>query len=305
MTEENTNSPLIPTTTIKQSKNTKVPLLVGGFLFLLVIIGMLIWMLLASQKASRDNQQSIEALEQQLVEQQESQQSPTSTIVSPTENPESEVLVADSTLTSLDETWNLYTNAQLGFSIKVPNTMYHPLGSMCKWQENSYRPNGGIVPVKIFEGTSVFFSSEYFYDLKGETVSDSTHYYSNCDKITNSLAILENKTYWQQFSWEFVTKTVGSEAELQAFIRERYGSGCTLGDQTPASQPGVFDVGILGDGKDLEDTQCPLNYATVLKYYPAKNIVISWHLGQASTFAADQNNQVVYDQEMVKSFLFL
>ena len=39
-------------------------------------------------------------------------------------------------------------------------------------------------------------------------------------------------------------------------------------------QDGVYDVSIQGDGKDLSETLCPLNYATVVKYYPKGNKVI-------------------------------
>jgi hypothetical protein len=42
---------------------------------------------------------------------------------------------------SLDETWNRYTNCQLGFSLKVPKTMVSYNGS-CKWNgENATDPS--------------------------------------------------------------------------------------------------------------------------------------------------------------------
>jgi hypothetical protein len=55
----------------------------------------------------------------------------------------------------------------------------------------------------------------------------------------------------------------------------------------------------------METTECLINYATVLKYYPDGDRVISWHLGQAFTFPGDVEYSVVYDGEMVDSFRFL
>ena len=78
-----------------------------------------------------------------------------------------------------------------------------------------------------------------------------------------------------------------------------------MGDISAADQEGVFDVSILGDGKSLEETLCPLNFGTVVKYYPAGNKVIAWDTGQAYTFPADEINSVTYDQQMVDSFIFL
>lgn len=210
-----------------------------------------------------------------------------------------------SSLVSLDKTWNLYTNKDYGFSIKVPKEMFHGYGTMCRWDGESYRPKGGTVPVKIFEGDDgVYISGEYFYELGGEKIENNSHYYSECNKVQNSLTKLEQNRYFQQQYWKFVTKDIKNDGELDVFIKERYGSGCSLGSKVASEQEGVYEVKIQGDGKDLGETACPLNYATVVKYYPAKNKVISWHLGQAATFVADQNYQTIYDQEMLKSFEF-
>jgi len=209
-----------------------------------------------------------------------------------------------SSLTSIDETWNLYTNNKYGFSIKVPKKMFHGYGSMCEWKTDSYRPNGGIVPVKIFEDENIYISSEYFYELTGGIVRNNIHYFSGCDKVINSLSYLKNDKYFQQQSWEFVIKNISDDIELENFIKERYGSGCKLGNKNYSDQSGVFNISIQGDGKDLEETKCPLNYITVLKYYPAKDKAVSWHLGQAFTFIAGESPQNDYDQEMVDSFKF-
>jgi len=210
----------------------------------------------------------------------------------------------------LDDTWIQSTNYQLGCTIKVPKTMVHYYGS-CKWSEeggdHSYRPEPAIVPVKVFEdGNTVYIASEYYYELLGKTVEDGVSYFADCQAVTNNLALLQAPENFYQAKWTIVMQEIQDDAQLDAFIKTRYGAGCSLGEKTPWDlQEGVFDVGILDDDKPMETTECLINYATVLKYYPDGNRVISWHLGQAFTFPGDVEYSVVYDGEMVDSFRFL
>jgi hypothetical protein len=210
----------------------------------------------------------------------------------------------------LDDTWIQYTNFQLGFSIKIPKTMAHFYGS-CKWSEeggdHSYRPEPAIVPVKVFEdGSTVYIANEFYYELRGETIEDNIPYFSECEVVANNLETLRAPENYYNAKWTIVVQEISDDAQLDAFIKARYGAGCSLGEKTPWDlQDGVFDVGILGDDKPMETTECLINYATVLKYYPDGNKVISWHLGQAWTFVGDVEYSVFYDGEMVDSFRFL
>jgi hypothetical protein len=105
--------------------------------------------------------------------------------------------------------------------------------------------------------------------------------------------------------WKIVAVAVHDDAELEAFIKSRYGSGCSIKEKEASEQEGVYRVRIQGDGKDLSETLCPVNYATVVNYYPEGNKVIAWDLGQASTFVGALDYSVTYDQEVVESFWFL
>ena len=215
---------------------------------------------------------------------------------------------------SLDETWNQYTNYRMGFSIKVPKTMASLYGS-CKWNEenrdHSYRPELSYVPVSIFEdGDRTYIAGEYYHELTGETKETSADggtrtFFSECQAITNNLGLLRDPENHYQTKWEIVATEVHDDDELDSFIKSRYGSGCSLGEKVASGQDGVYDVRIQGDGKDLSETLCPLNYATVVKYYPKGNKVIAWDLGQAPTFGADVSYSVIHDQEMVERFRFL
>jgi cell division protein FtsL len=284
---------------VVQSSNNISSIIIIVLTALVVGAGVYIW-----QNSKLQNlQQEINSLENQikLIQQLEDQDN---NLESSVENNNLNEISNTSSLDSIDSIWNLYTNNEYGFSIKVPKKVFHNYGSMCDWQTDSYRPKGGIVPVKIFEeDNKIYVSSEYFYALSGETIEDGKHYYSECNRITNSLSHLKNKEYFQQLSWEFIVSDANNDIDLENFIKERYGNGCKLGNKNPSAQEGVFDILIQGDGKDLSETECPLNYATVLKYHPEKNLVISWDLGQAYTFFIDESYES-YDQEMVDSFRF-
>jgi len=209
----------------------------------------------------------------------------------------------DSELTSIDSIWDLYTNYKYGFSIKVPKKMFHRDG-MCERENDSYRPKGGIVPVKIFEDENIYICGEYFYELIGATIKGYHLYSSGCEKVINSLSRLKDDEHIHMQVWEFVIKTISSDLELENLIKEHYGSGCRLGNKNISSQSGVFDISVLHDGKPLGESKCPITSRIILKYCPAKNKVILWDLGQCDTFYLSGSHPSFYDQEMLDSFKF-
>jgi hypothetical protein len=229
-----------------------------------------------------------------------------SEIPAPTPSEEEEVTRA-AEIISLDETWNQYTNYELGFSIKFPKEMAAHRGS-CYWNEEqgSYRPEMAFLPVQIFEDAdAVYIAPEHYFDLAGERVEENKSYYDECNQITNSLELLRDHEIPMVPFWKLVTQEVRDEGELEGFIKARYFSGCSLGEQVASAQEGVFDVKILGDGKDLAVSQCPMNYGYVVKYFPSGGRVIAWNTGQAYTFLSAVDRGGGYDFEMIESFRFL
>lgn len=92
--------------------------------------------------------------------------------ISPTSMPSEPSPLPQSTLISVGENWNKYTNPVLGFSLKVLKNMTEPYGQ-CPYSDkngdHSYRAKEASVPVKIFEeGNSVFIAAEYFYSRRAE-----------------------------------------------------------------------------------------------------------------------------------------
>jgi hypothetical protein len=218
-----------------------------------------------------------------------------------------------SEITRLDETWFNYTNNQLGFSINFPRTKMHYHGA-CKLNDedgyHTYRLEPAHVPVMIFEDeNTVYITSEYQHELSGETTEtdadgNSRTFLADCQAVPNSLELLRDPDYYQEM-WQIVVKDIHDDQELEAFLKARYGSSCSVGKKATSAQDGVYDVRIQGDGLDLSETQCLINYGTIVKYYPAGDRVIAWDIGQAYTFVADVSYAVAYDQEMIDSFRFL
>jgi len=225
----------------------------------------------------------------------------------PTPTPSPAPTGKESEITSIDSEWDLYTNYNFGFSLKVPKTTYHSFGA-CEFKEdeNSYRPKLAPIPVKIFEAPDrVYLSTQYYYELTGETVVDGTHYYSACNQVQNSLAHLQDKEVFQQQSWEMVKADVSNDSDLEAFIQDNYGSGCKVGEKSQSTQDGVLDVRIdTGGYSDLEEARahnCLINYMYLIKYAPAQKRAITWAIGQSYTFFKDVQH-AAYDEEMIASF---
>ena len=124
-----------------------------------------------------------------------------------------------------------------------------------------------------------------------------------CDKATNSAAIIKDWQNYHSPQWTIVIKNIASDGELDKFLKERYGEGCSLGEKKATKQDGVFNISIKGDGLDMGETKCPLNFMTVVKYYPAKQKVVAWNIGQACNFYYP-TAATCYDMEMTDSFIF-
>jgi len=69
--------------------------------------------------------------------------------------------------------------------------------------------------------------------------------------------------------WQIIAETVKNDTELEKFIKQRFGSGCSLGTKEPSNQQGVYTVRVKGGWKELDLTACPINYMYIIKYRPS------------------------------------
>jgi len=107
--------------------------------------------------------------------------------------------------------------------------------------------------------------------------------------------------------WVMVFEEIKDEKSLNNFIKKEYGEKCGYGEKHPSIQEGVFDIGIDIGSNWSPDGGCFVNYQTVIKYCPSKNIAVSWNIGQSPNFVinTDTRNNYTVDREMIRSFRFI
>lgn len=274
----------------KSKPKTNPWVVVIAIVVLLLIVGVGIWWWQSISKLGSGTP----ALTKTATTGQKSQPTKKSTAETKTETP------AASTLESIDDTWNQYTNSTLGFSIKIPKTWPEFYGN-CVWKEDesSWRPEEKTVAIQNFEDSdSVWFASEYWYKLGGESKEEYRTLFSECDKTTTTLDELKGlEAGHGPHSTKLTVKTVKNDDELTAVVKDAFGAGCNI--EKSEAGGGVYDVTITNGGLDNPD--CQINYALTIKYAPEKNKALLWPLGQDFVF---RNESGGYDQEVLASFKF-
>lgn len=172
-----------------------------------------------------------------------------------------------SSIESINDSWNQYENYDLGFKIKYPK-------------------KNGNKNVEIIEEDHVIYISDGMYDeeinkKKNDSIFDKA--------IGIPFAIL--------------IQDASNDDELEHFIQKRYGDNCLLGEKKETEKNNMFDITIDAGNWNPEDPDsCFVNYMTVIKYDVTKGKVASWDIGQAVNFMLD--NKPI-DQEISDSFEFL
>lgn len=218
---------------------------------------------------------------------------------------QSEIKKTGSEITKIDSIWNLYTNYDKGYSVKLPASASNPMG-FCEWitanGDNSYRPKEVMVPVKVFEKDGVvIIGFEYNYELTGETaMPNGTTRFSKCGKVENTFETLNDSE--GGIPWRIRTADANNETDINAFFK-RYGETCESGDRKKVAD-GLYQMAIKGDGLDLGLTKCPVNYATSIFYSEKTKRIYYWDLGQSCGMPG-ANYSNCYDEEMVSSFKVL
>lgn len=191
-----------------------------------------------------------------------------------------------------ETTWVKYTNTMLGFSMDLPEEI-----------DISYFSFGKTInvtmKVAVFEdGDIVYISTD-----KDIVCKDGQDFSQTCETkiVANSLDRIKNHRVYSG-SWKLTSQQVSNDSELESFLKQNFGSACSLGEKKSSVQNGVFDVEVKGDGKEPSISKCYL-YDTryAFKYYPAGNKAITWQLGLQASFCKNK----CYDEDMAKSFEFL
>lgn len=179
----------------------------------------------------------------------------------------------------LDETWFLYTNDNLGFSIQIPQTSTI---RKCKSETSPVE----VSVMAYADNTSAYILNSQSYNW--ETCAEK---YNNFSDIKTT------------HHWKITPKTINNETELNQMIKEIYGQGCSLKSLEASQQDGVYDVKLNLSSLDApEKESCRVNWASAFKYYPDGKKAVQWNIGQDTNF---WNGNDGYDKEMVDSFRFL
>ncbi|MCX6713236.1 MAG: hypothetical protein NTY66_03465 [Candidatus Vogelbacteria bacterium] len=159
--------------------------------------------------------------------------------------------------------WTTYINSRLRFSIKLPSMTGYEVVALDDPSSNF---------VYITEQKSG--EPQKFSDLQRMNVRD----------------------------WKIVVAKVKNNKELEGFIKEQYGPGCSLGEKTLTSNdPSSYLVKIVGNGDNKDDTTCYIAEAHQrVIYSPASGRVATWMGGQP-TFIPQG---FFFDAEIANSFKF-
>lgn len=189
----------------------------------------------------------------------------------------------------LDDKWNLYTNEQLGFSIKIPKQIY--MGITPESKGNCPEKEA----VNVFEdGNSIDISGEYAYSAKLEKCVKT-------DSIKSNYASSYDAEGYDPDRWPIIVNKAENEQDILGFIKEISGGSCTKFTQTNDVQPGVSRIIINTDGKN-----CIMNFSYFIWYGYGKLVYLS--TGQAERFLLSPFNDEPFaknnfaDEEMTRSF---
>jgi len=184
--------------------------------------------------------------------------------------------------------WGTFNIIDLGFSIKTPKEMMGP----AECHDFSSRTINGLLPYSVFTiDSSAYLAPEYFYVKDGGDCQRYETSASNIDKL--------ELTYY----WKFDSAIVNNESEIDSFIKEKYGSGCSFVRNEGTGELNEYNVVFKGDGKDLGVSDCPVNYMTVIKYSTSLNRIVAWNLGHGCWLSSKGGEAEC--SEILNSFKFI
>ncbi len=193
--------------------------------------------------------------------------------------------------------WNDYVNEEYGFRFS------YPLFSISNYYWSNLNNDKRmlsdlLVPNKVFSKNNNFYlSQEYNFEINFKT--------NELVKIKNTFIpeYNEDKLVYP-VPWHIVIFEVNNEKDLDEVIKKKLGMGCSFKEKKETNFPGNYRVEINGDGKDLGETLCPVNYASYIIYNPSTQKVAFWSLGQECNIGLGFMSENCFDFEISESFYF-
>lgn len=193
--------------------------------------------------------------------------------------------------------WAEYKNVEYGFCFNYPLVSVNN-----KWWGNLTEEKpilNLLLPNQVLNKNNNFYLTQK-YDVE-------------VDLQTGGLIKTENTfipeykedNYSYPLPWHIVILDVEDEADLDSVIKKKLGSGCSYKTKIATNFEGNYRIEINGDGKDLGETLCPVNYANYIIYSPAAKKVAFWSVGQECNIGLGFMSDNCFDKKISDSFHFL
>jgi hypothetical protein len=192
--------------------------------------------------------------------------------------------------------WTEYKNEEYGFSFNYPVVSVNN-----KWWGNLSEEKpllNLLLPNQVLSKNNNFYLTQK-YDSEvnlqtGELIK------------TENTFIPEYKenNYSYPLPWHIVILNVEDETNLDLVIKQKLGSGCSYKTKIATKFEDNYRIEINGDGKDLGETLCPVNYANYIIYSPAVKKAAFWSVGQECNIGLGFTSDNCFDGEIADSFHF-
>ncbi len=191
--------------------------------------------------------------------------------------------------------WLDYKNDEFGFAFRYPslavdNQLWGNLTEILPAAEV-------LLPNQVLSQDNNFYRHQKYSLARDE-------YTGKILKTENTFMPEYDGSHGYPTPWHIVIFDVKDMVELDKIIKTKLGSGCSYKNQIPMEFKGNYRVEINGDGKDLGETQCPVNYANYIIYSPDWGKVAFWSTGQECQIGLGFMAENCFDQEISESFHF-
>lgn len=191
--------------------------------------------------------------------------------------------------------WRDYKNKEFGFTFRYPslsidNQLWGNLTEILPLSEV-------LLPNEVLDkGNNFYLHQKYSLSQDMRT--------GKVIKTENVFIPEYDGSYHYPLAWHIVIFSVKNEADLDRIIKTKLGPGCSYKTKIATSFEGNYRVEIDGDGKDLGETLCPVNYNNYIIYSPSRAQVAFWSTGQECQIGLGFMSENCFDQIISESFHF-
>ncbi|MDB5164744.1 MAG: hypothetical protein JWL89_370, partial [Candidatus Saccharibacteria bacterium] len=179
-----------------------------------------------------------------------------------------------------------------------------------KKQGNSYGPENKWVPTKVFEQSgTIYITATYFYSLSNSfNLPHGGLGFKTCEKIEKSFSTVDDRMSSRPSDYtafEVLPLYIGNASnltEINTFLRQKIWENYKVAKLTdgPTNEWQEVELGLIDENDSGGQGK------TVIRYYPSRQKVIAWSIGQHNHYVnpSGNNDDTDYVQQMVDSLKF-